>query len=192
MMGPRGGLMAGNEELIDEIKTKAHQFGLEAQPPSILAMVKGLESYDENDLKKSLSKKDELMELLDKDFEMFEKTPTGVMVLEDKLKSEILKSLKEEDSNLNKSITADEYITNNFSNKDICFIWAMLLLKEEYIVTIPAVSMPGASTTVRFDLAANDAEKIDINVLHSKIKNSFKNLLIVLEDEEIAKNLLFS
>ena len=192
MMGPRGGLMAGNEELIDEIKTKAHQFGLEAQPPSILAMVKGLESYDENDLKKSLSKKDDLMDLLKNDFEMFEKTPTGVMVLEDKLKSEILKSLKEEDSNLNKSITADEYITNNFSNKDICFIWAMLLLKEEYIVTIPAVSMPGASATVRFDLAANDAEKIDINVLHSKIKNSFKNLLLVFEDEELAKNLLFS
>ena len=33
MPGPRGGLMAGRKDLIDEIKIKVNQFGLEAQPP---------------------------------------------------------------------------------------------------------------------------------------------------------------
>ena len=200
MMGPRGGLMAGKQDLIDEIKTKAQQFGLEAQPPSILAMVKGLENYSEDDLKKSISKKEELMNLLSSDFGMFEETPTGVMVSEDKLKNEILIKLKKYDSNSKKSnfINSKEKesinanINNNFSNKDICFLWAMLLLKEEHIVTIPAVSMPGASATVRFDLAANDADNLDFNVLFNKIKSSFKILLNILNDEKIAESVLFS
>ena len=177
MMGPRGGLMAGKEDLINKIKTKAHQFGLEAQPPSILAMVKGLENYNANDLKKSLAKKDELMDLLANDFNMFEETPTGIMVSEDNLKDEIINYFRKNNF--------DENIINNFSNKDLCFIWAMLLLKEEHIVTIPAVSMPGASTTVRFDLAANDAEKIDIDILFNKIKNSLKKLLFVINSYNI-------
>ena len=36
MPGPRGGLMAGRKDLVDKIKVKANQFGLEAQPPAIL------------------------------------------------------------------------------------------------------------------------------------------------------------
>jgi len=185
MMGPRGGLMAGKKDLIDEIKTKAHQFGLEAQPPSVLAMVKGLEEYNEDDLKKSIVKKDELMDLLANDFNSFEKTPTGIMVSEDNLKNEIIFSLKKSDSNFN------ETNLDKFSNKDFCFLWAMLLLKEEHIVTIPAVSMPGASATVRFDLAANDADRIEVNNLCDKIKNSFNNLLNVIVDEKIAKKILY-
>lgn len=186
MNGPRGGLMAGKKDLINEIKTKAHQFGLEAQPPSILAMVKGLENYNENDLKNSLNKKDELMELLANDFKMFEKTPTGVMVSEDKLKNEIINHFKKDNT--------QDYgkILDKFSNKDLCFIWAMLLLKEEGIVTIPAVSMPGASPTVRFDLAAVDAARIDVNIIFNKIKSSFENLLRVISDEKLVKDTIFT
>ena len=64
MKGPRGGLMAGKEDLIDLVKSKATQFGLEAQPPSILAMVKGLEDYNPENLRSSLNKKTELFDQL--------------------------------------------------------------------------------------------------------------------------------
>ncbi|WP_054835724.1 TIGR03576 family pyridoxal phosphate-dependent enzyme [Methanobrevibacter arboriphilus] len=177
MMGPRGGLMAGKSELIDKIKTKAHQFGLEAQPPSILAMVKGLEEYDENNLRKSLSKKEKLVILVDSSFSMFEETPTGIMVSEKSLEKEVL---------LNNEINP------NISSKDLCFLWAMILLKEENIITIPAVSMPGASPTIRFDLAANDAKNLDINLLFDKINSSFKTLLTASKDESLARKVLFN
>lgn len=177
MMGPRGGLMAGKSELIDKIKTKAHQFGLEAQPPSILAMVKGLEEYDENNLRKSLSKKEKLVILVNSSFSMFEETPTGIMVSEKSLEKEVL---------LNNEINP------NISSKDLCFLWAMILLKEENIITIPAVSMPGASPTIRFDLAANDAKNLDINLLFDKINSSFKTLLTASKDESLARKVLFN
>jgi len=176
MMGPRGGLMAGKTDLIDEIKSCANKFGLEAQPPAIVAMVKGLESYNENDLLNSIEKRKKLINLLNNDFKMFKETPTGVGFSENSLKHEI----------------ANRKIPIIFSPKDLCFLWAMILLKREHIITIPAVSMPGASATVRFDLASNDARKIDIATLYEKIKNSFESFLKVATDEEVAKDILFS
>ena len=88
MPGPRGGLMAGRKDLIDEIKVKANQFGLEAQPPLILAMVNGIRNYTEENLVKAMSRKEEFFDLLSEKYEMFEKTPTGVMVSEDSLKDQ--------------------------------------------------------------------------------------------------------
>ena len=92
MPGPRGGLMAGRKDLIDEIKVKANQFGLEAQPPLILAMVNGIRNYTEENLVKAMSRKEEFFDLLSKKYEMFEKTPTGVMVSEDSLKNQLDKA----------------------------------------------------------------------------------------------------
>ncbi|MEA4956725.1 hypothetical protein SDC9_21450 [bioreactor metagenome] len=178
MMGPRGGLMAGNSELINQIKTKAHQFGLEAQPPCILAMVKGLENYREDDLKNSLSKKEELINLVNREFQMFEETPTGIKVSEKSLEEEILLNNYE--------------INSKISSRDLCFLWAMILLKDQNIITIPVVSMPGASATVRFDLASNDAKELDINNLYNKIKKSFESLLKIIDNEDLAKEILFS
>jgi L-seryl-tRNA(Ser) seleniumtransferase len=176
MMGPRGGLMSGKTDLIDEIKSCATKFGLEAQPPAIVAMVKGLENYNENDLLTSLEKKKKLSKLLKNDFTMFEETPTGIMVSENSLKIGI----------------ANQKVDTTLSPKDLCFLWAMILLKEQHIITIPAVAMPGASATVRFDLASNDSVKLDIATLHEKIKNSFESLLKVATDEKIAKDILFN
>ena len=176
MMGPRGGLMAGKTDLINKIKACANKFGLEAQPPAIVAMVKGLEAYNENNLLNSIEKRKKLFNLLKNDFQMFEESPTGVMILENSLKNEIAK----------------HDIEISFPPKDLCFLMAMILLKKEHIITIPAVAMPGASPTVRFDLSSNDAQKLDIAILHEKIKNSFEDLLKIANDEKVAKDILFN
>ena len=175
MPGPRGGLMAGRNDLIDEIKVKANQFGLEAQPPLILAMVNGIRNYTEENLVKAISRKEEFYELLSEKYEMFEKTPTGVMVSEDSLKDQLEK--------LNVEI--------ELSKKDCCFLWAMVLLKDFGIITIPAVGMPGASATIRIDLSTHDVIDIDLNVLYEKIDDSFEEFLDLSQDVEKSKELIF-
>ncbi len=174
MPGPRGGLMSGSQKLIDEIKIKVNQFGLEAQAPLILAMVNGLKNYKKDNLIKAFSKKNILFKLLDKDYDMFELTPTGVMVKEDSL---ILELSKLE-------------IETELSAKDCAFLWAMVLLKEEGIITIPAVGMPGASATIRFDLSTKDVIDFDLNILYEKINNSFKIFLKLVEDTQKSKKLI--
>ena len=175
MPGPRGGLMAGKKDLIDEIKVKANQFGLEAQPPLILAMVNGIKNYTEENLIKAISRKEEFYELLSEKYEMFEKTPTGVMISEDSLSDQLEK--------LN--------VETELSKKDCCFLWAMLLLKEFGIITIPAVGMPGASATIRIDLSTQDVIDMDLNALHEKIDSSFEEFLELSQDVEKSKELIF-
>lgn len=175
MPGPRGGLMAGRSDLIDEVKIKAHQFGLEAQPPLILAMVNGIMNYTEENLVKAMSKKDEFYNLLKRKYEMFEKTPTGVVVSESSIGNQL--------NSLN--------IKTELSQKDCCFLWAMILLKDFGIITIPAVGMPGASASIRFDLSTKDVIDMDINQLYEKIDSSFEEFIDAVQDVKKSKKIIF-
>lgn len=175
MPGPRGGLMAGRAELIDEIKIKVNQFGLEAQPPLIMAMINGIKAYTPEVLRKSVSRKEEFYGLISKKYEMFEKTPNGIKVQEVNLANQ-LKVLN---------------IETELSEKDCCFLWSMVLLKEEGIITIPAVGMPGASDTIRFDLSTKDVIDMDLDVLQDKIDNSFDVFLDLVQKVEMAEKLIF-
>ena len=172
MPGPRGGLMAGREELIDEIKVKVNQFGLEAQPPAVLAMLNGIRNFDEKNLINSFSRKDELFELLNGRFNNFETTPTGVMISPEGLASEI-------------------NVSHNLSDKDLAFVFSFILLKDHGIITIPAVSMPGASATIRFDLSTNDAFNLDLKELYKKIESSFNKLQEVVINEDKCREIVF-
>ena len=172
MPGPRGGLMAGRKELIDEIKIKVNQFGLEAQPPAVLAMLNGIKNFDGKNLLNSFSRKDELFDLLNEKFDNFQTTPTGVMISPEGLSNEI-------------------DVNNNLSDNDLAFVFSFILLKEYGIITIPAVSMPGASATIRFDLSTNDAFNLDLNDLCKKIESSINKLRNVAINEDECREIVF-
>lgn len=175
MPGPRGGLMSGREDLINEVKIKANQFGLEAQPPLILAMVNGIKNYTEENLLKSISKKDDFYDLLSKKYEMFEKTPTGAIVSEESIRNQL--------DSLN--------IETELSQKDCCFLWAMILLKDFGIITIPAVGMPGASASIRFDLSAPDVIDMEVDQLYEMVDSSIEEFMNLCQDVEKSKELIF-
>ena len=173
MPGPRGGLMAGREDLIDEIKVKVNQFGLEAQPPLVLAMLNGIKSFNGDNLINSFERKDELFSLLNENFDNFQKTPTGVMISPEGLRKEI-------------------GIENNLSDNDLAFVFSFILLKDYGIITIPPVSMPGASATIRFDLSTTDAFKLDLNDLNKKIESSFRKLQEAVSNEDECREIVFT
>ena len=173
MPGPRGGLMAGRKDLIDEIKVKVNQFGLEAQPPAVLAMLNGIKNFNGDNLVKSFARKEELFDLLNERFNHFEKTPTGVMVSPEGLANEI-------------------DISHDLSQNDLAYVFSFILLKDHGIITIPPVSMPGASATIRFDLSTSDAFDLDLNDLNKKIVSSFEKLLDVIPNEEKCREIVFS
>lgn len=164
--------MAGREDLIDEIKVKVNQFGLEAQPPAVLAMLNGIKNFSEDNLINSLERKDDLFELLNSNFENFKKTPTGVMITPQGLSNEI-------------------NIKHNLSDNDLAFVFSFILLRDYGIITIPAVSMPGASATIRFDLSTEDAFKLNLNDLNKKIESSFKKLQEAVSNEDECREIVF-
>ena len=172
MPGPRGGLMAGRGELIDKIKVKVNQFGLEAQPPLVLAMLNGIKNFNEENLINSFSRKDELFKLLNEKLDYFETTPTGVMISPENLAKEIS-------------------VPHNLSNNDLAFVLSFILLNDYGIITIPAVSMPGASATIRFDLSTNDAFNLNLNDLCKKIESSINKLQDVAINEDKCREIVF-
>ncbi|WP_407455023.1 TIGR03576 family pyridoxal phosphate-dependent enzyme [Methanobrevibacter sp.] len=173
MPGPRGGLMAGREELIDKIKVKVNQFGLEAQPPVVLAMLNGIKNFNEDNLINSFSRKDELFDLLSEKFNNFKKTPTGVMISPEDLNDEVK-------------------VSHHLSDNDVAFVFSFILLKDYGIITIPSVSMPGASATIRFDLSTSDAFNLNLNDLDKKIESSFDKLQEVITNEEKCREIVFN
>ncbi|MGN1186132.1 MAG: TIGR03576 family pyridoxal phosphate-dependent enzyme, partial [Methanobrevibacter wolinii] len=113
--------------------------------------------------------------LLNDSFDMFETTPTGVRVSKESLYNAVKSK-----------------VDTKLSNTDLCFLWSMILLKNEKIITIPAVSMPGASTTIRFDLSANDANKLEIKDIFNKISNSFDLLIKVCVDVDKSRKIIYN
>lgn len=169
MNGPRGGLMSGKKELINKIKSTAHQLGLEAQPPLMAGMVRALEEFNPNLLKKSIKRKRKLRKLLEKDFEGVEETPTGI-----KIEPEYLK----------------QKIKTDLSSKDLAFLFSMILLRSG-IITIPAVGMPGASTTIRLDLSSKDAERIKLEELKTIFLDAFSKLKDIVKSPERCKEIIY-
>lgn len=176
MDGPRGGLMSGKRELIDLIKSKAHQYGLEAQPPLIAGMVRALIKFNPERILQSRYKRQEVYRHLKKDFEGIKETPTGVMLLPEDLMGK-LKALG---------------VKTTLSNKEAAQVMSMILLRDYNIITIPAVGMPGVSPTVRMDMASQDAERLDTEYITHAFKGSFLKLKEVADNKEACKKILYN
>ena len=64
MTGPRAGMVAGNKDLVREIRAKAFVFGLEAQLGSIVATVNALNDFDRAPVKRSAALADKALNAL--------------------------------------------------------------------------------------------------------------------------------
>jgi L-seryl-tRNA(Ser) seleniumtransferase len=175
MDGPRGGLMSGNTDIIIKIKTKAHQFGLEAQPPLVAGMVRALENLSPERILQAFITKHDLYNGLITEFKGIKETPTGVMLKSEELKFEL--------DNRN--------IITNFSYNDLAYLFSMLLLRNHGIITIPAVGMPGTSSTIRIDLASNDAERISTENIVESFNETLEQLIGIIDDKKACKSVLY-
>lgn len=173
MEGPRGGLMAGSEELIDKIKLTVNKLGLEGQPPLVAGMVRGLEKYTPERIQAAFKQKDELnQKLKDKGLNPLP-TPTGFMFKKEEIFDEVTKRGAQTD--------VSDYI--------IATLYSMLLLKNYGIVTIPAVGMPKASRTIRIDWSSKHSSKLTMDELVNAIDDTFDKVVKVIGDNKIEEEL---
>jgi L-seryl-tRNA(Ser) seleniumtransferase len=174
--GPRGGLMSGNVQLIDRIKTKALQFGLEAQTPLLAGMVKALMNFDPERILKAFGRKKTLYRDLRIFLPGIQQTPTGIMLSPESLLSELT----------NKDFTV------SLSAREAATLFAMILLKKHHIITIPAVGMPGVSATIRMDLASKDAENLDDEYLINAYVETLSYFQEIIKDVESCREFLYA
>ena len=175
MGGPRGGLMSGKSDIMIQVKSKAHQFGLEAQSPLVAGMVRALENLSPEIILEAFINKHDLYNALKDEFKHVKETPTGLMLTPESLKLELM----------------DRGIKTDLSPNDLAFLFAMLLLKNNGIITIPAVGMPGASATIRIDLASKDAARVTTQEIVKSFIDTLSKLINIIDDTEACKAVLY-
>ncbi len=82
-------------------------------------------------------------------------------------------------------------IITDISNNDLAYLFAMLLLRNHGIITIPAVGMPGTSSTIRIDLASNDAERITTQNIIESFNETLEQLIMVIDDTNACRSVLY-
>jgi L-seryl-tRNA(Ser) seleniumtransferase len=175
MDGPRAGLMSGKEEIIDLIKSKAQQFGLEAQAPTIVGMIRAIGNFSQVRMLEAFQKKHEVFVALKKNIENIRETPTGVMLSAEDLVDELNK----------------KGIETEFTSEDVACVFSVLLLRNYHILTIPAVGMPGASATLRIDMASKDAERVGADYIVKAMIETFSHLGEIINYKMACNTLLF-
>lgn len=175
MDGPRGGLMAGKKEIMGMVKSKAHQFGLEAQPPLVAGMVRALEYFNSERILKAFNKKIGLYKSLKLIINSIVESPTGIMLSAEDLVDEL----------------KQRGVETLLSPKELTSIFSMLLLIDYHIVTIPAVGMPGTSPTIRIDLASKDAELVDTDYLVKAFSGTFSKMAEIVVDVKACESVLY-
>jgi L-seryl-tRNA(Ser) seleniumtransferase len=175
MDGPRAGLMSGKEGIIDLIKSKSQQFGLEAQASTVVGIIRAIENFSPERMLEAFKKKHEVFEALKKNMGNIRETPTGVMLSAQDLEDELNK----------------KGIETEFTCEDVACVFSVLLLRNYHILTIPAVGMPGASATLRIDMASKDAERLDVDYVVKAIIETFSHLGEIVNYKSACNMLLF-
>jgi L-seryl-tRNA(Ser) seleniumtransferase len=138
-------------------------------------MVRALEDFNPERILKAQEERKKIYKNLINNLEEINLTPTGFMLSPEGL----MKELKS--SNVRHSLSPNE-ATN---------ILAMILLREYNIITIPAVGMPGASPTIRVDLASKDAERLDQNYIIDAFNGSLLRLKEIIDDNKTCREILY-
>jgi len=175
MEGPRAGLMSGKREIIDLIKTKANQFGLEAQSSTIVSIIRAIQNFSGERMLEAFKKKYKVYSALKENISIVRETPTGIIIYANDLIEELKK----------------KGVETQFTCDDVACVFAALLLRNYHILTIPAVGMPGASTNLRIDLASPDARRIDTDYLINSIIETFSHLGEIVNYETACKLILY-
>jgi len=138
-------------------------------------MVRALENLSPERILQAFITKHDLYNGLITEFKGIKETPTGVMLKSEELKFEL--------DNRN--------IITNFSYNDLAYLFSMLLLRNHGIITIPAVGMPGTSSTIRIDLASNDAERISTENIVESFNETLEQLIGIIDDKKACKSVLY-
>lgn len=174
--GPRSGIVAGNKDLIREVRAKAFMFGLEAQPGSIVAGFNAVQAFDPAPIKSAAAFADKVMAELQVLFEgRAYRAGPGVAI-----SGEDLMELALRKSGTNAPQIAPIEATAAA---------AMILLKETGAVTIPVSGMPGSACVYRL-MMFPDGERLGQRPIVDGTRKALEEVATLLSDRDATRRLL--
>ncbi len=174
--GPRGAAIVGAKELVKGIKAQVFQFGLEAQSGHYVAMLRGMEEFDPEPVRRASDLARELFQRFAARYgdRVYQAGP-GVAFSAEDFAEEVLARAKSRET----SLVASEISTVG------CF----LLLEHYGGITIPITGYPGAAPTFRL-MMHPDGGRLGLDRLEEAVEDTIDRACALLHQPEAVARLL--
>ncbi len=174
--GPRGAAIVGRKDLMEQVSAQAFQFGLEAQSGHYVAMVRGMEAFDPEPIKRASTLARTLYRKFQSRFgpTVYQAGPGVALTAED-----FTEVVFHHAGNRETTLAPSEVsVTASF-----------LLLKNYGVITIPITGYPGAAPTFRL-MMHPDGERFGVDPLVKAVENTIGNTASLLQHPDEVRTLL--
>ncbi|HEY7491217.1 MAG TPA: hypothetical protein VIH59_08945 [Candidatus Tectomicrobia bacterium] len=174
--GPRGAAIVGRRTLLRSIAAQAFQFGLEAQSGHYVAMVRGMEAFDPEPIRRAAALARQLFQRLHPSFgERMYQGAAGIALAAEDFAQLVLERASPQETPL---VPAEITITG-------CF----LLLQHYGGITIPITGYPGAAPTFRVMLHP-DGARFGVERLEAALEATIDHTAGLLQQPAAVRRLL--
>lgn len=176
--GPRAGVFVGRKDLVEQIGARAYELGLEAQAGQYVGVANALRNFDPAVVREAGLLAESLVGLLESEYgqgRAYMGGP-GVSIAGDDVVSI---ALERRGGGLAPSLVAVE----------AAGIVAMEMLRQDGVLTIGAVSMPGSSPAVRL-MMYPDGKRLGLERIAAALDHGIDRLSQVIDDRDSARALL--
>ena len=174
--GPRGAAIVGRKELMAQVSAQAFQFGLEAQSGHYVAMVRGMEAFDPEPVRRASA----LARILHGKFQarfgsrVYQAGPGVALTAEDFTEVVFERAGSRETS---------------LAPSEVSVAASFLLLKNHGVITIPITGYPGAAPTFRL-MMHPDGERFGVERLVDAVEDTVGKTTALLQDPDAVRALL--
>ncbi len=174
--GPRGAAIVGRKDLMEQVSAQAFQFGLEAQSGHYVAMVRGMEAFDPEPIKRASA----LARTLHKKFQsrfgptVYQAGPGVALTAEDFTEVVFQQTTSRE---------------TTLAPSEVSVAASFLLLKNYGVITIPITGYPGAAPTFRL-MMHPDGERFGADPLVSAVEDTIAQTATLLQHPNAVRTLL--
>ncbi|MCC7485643.1 MAG: hypothetical protein IT529_11740 [Burkholderiales bacterium] len=177
--GPRAGVFVGRPELVEEIGSRIYELGLEAQAGQYVGVANALRNFDPEVIRRAGELATALLDVMQRQYgrRAYLGGP-GVSIDGD----DVIDIAREEKGSVRKpGLVAVE----------AAGLVAMEMLREDGILTIGAVSMPGSAPVLRL-MMYPDGHKLGVERIVASVEKGISKLAEVLDDVDGAREKLLS
>ena len=174
--GPRGAAIVGRNDLMEQVSAQAFQFGLEAQSGHYVAMVRGMEAFDPEPIKRASA----LARTLHKKFQarfgptVYQAGPGVALTAEDFTEVVFQRAASRK---------------TTLAPSEVSVAASFLLLKNYGVITIPITGYPGAAPTFRL-MMHPDGERFGADHLVHAVEDTIAQTATLLQHPNHVRTLL--
>ena len=174
--GPRGAAIIGRQALMEKVSAQAFQFGLEAQSGHYVAMVRGMEAFDPEPVRRASTLARDLFKRFRARFgEGVYQAGPGVALSAEDFAEAVFRRARSGETTL---VPSEVSVTGSF-----------LLLNHFGVITIPITGYPGAAPTFRL-MMHPDGERFGVKRLEDAVEETLQRTSALLQKPDEVRKLL--